>query len=156
MVLIKDYYIQYFRLYLLLIYHYTSSTPGYGNKMSLKINILKNFPLFTNNFDNIIIHIHIIISHWRYFIYSNYIAQQIPSNLPIFLVTQQNFSPVPRKSTDKAHVLHSRRRISRSITNFLIRIEVTILIIFPPTCDRKMQWSTSGIENVADFCHFVT
>ena len=31
MALIKDCYIQYFRLYLLLIYHYTLSTPGYGN-----------------------------------------------------------------------------------------------------------------------------
>ena len=31
MVLIKDYYIKYFRLYLLLIYHYTLSIPGYGN-----------------------------------------------------------------------------------------------------------------------------
>ena len=30
MALIKDYYIQYFRLYLLLIYHYTLSIPGYG------------------------------------------------------------------------------------------------------------------------------
>ena len=32
-VLIKDYYTQYFRLYLLLIYHYTLSVPGYGNTM---------------------------------------------------------------------------------------------------------------------------
>ena len=31
--LIKDYYIQYFRLYLLLIYHYTLSVPGYGNNL---------------------------------------------------------------------------------------------------------------------------
>ena len=31
MVLIKDYVIYYFRLYLLLIYHYTLSVPGYGN-----------------------------------------------------------------------------------------------------------------------------
>ena len=31
MALIKDYYIQYFRLYLLLIYHYTLSIPSYGN-----------------------------------------------------------------------------------------------------------------------------
>ena len=30
----KDYYIQYFRLYLL-IYHYTSSAPGYGNTTPL-------------------------------------------------------------------------------------------------------------------------
>ena len=29
--LTKDYYIQYFRLYLLFIYHYTLSIPGYGN-----------------------------------------------------------------------------------------------------------------------------
>ena len=29
--LIKDYYIQYFRLYLLLIYHYTLSIPSYSN-----------------------------------------------------------------------------------------------------------------------------
>ena len=27
------------------------------------------------------------------------------------------------------------------------------LIIFPSTYDGKIQWSTSGIENVADFCH---
>ena len=33
--LIKDYYIQYFRLYLLLIYHYTLSISGYGNTISL-------------------------------------------------------------------------------------------------------------------------
>ena len=31
MVLIKDYYIQYFRPYLLLLYHYTVSVPGYSN-----------------------------------------------------------------------------------------------------------------------------
>ena len=31
--LIKDYYIHYFRLYLLLIYHYTLSIPGYGNNI---------------------------------------------------------------------------------------------------------------------------
>ena len=30
------------------------------------------------------------------------------------------------------------------------------LFIFPSTYDGKIQWSTSGIENVADFCHFVT
>ena len=30
------------------------------------------------------------------------------------------------------------------------------LIIFPSTYDGKIQWSTSGIKNVADFCHFVT
>ena len=34
MALIKDYYIQYFRPYLLLIYHYTLSVPGYGNSLS--------------------------------------------------------------------------------------------------------------------------
>ena len=31
MALIKDYHVQYFRLYLLLIYHYTLSVPGYSN-----------------------------------------------------------------------------------------------------------------------------
>ena len=30
------------------------------------------------------------------------------------------------------------------------------IFIFPSTYDGKIQWSTSGIENVADFCHFVT
>ena len=29
-------------------------------------------------------------------------------------------------------------------------------VIFSSTYDGKIQWSTSGIENVADFCHFVT
>ena len=33
--LIKDYYIQYFRLYLLLIYLYTLSVPSYGNNLSI-------------------------------------------------------------------------------------------------------------------------
>ena len=31
MALIKDYYVHYFRLYLLLIYDYTLSIPGYSN-----------------------------------------------------------------------------------------------------------------------------
>ena len=30
------------------------------------------------------------------------------------------------------------------------------LVIFPSTNDGKIQWSTSGIENEADFCYFVT
>ena len=30
------------------------------------------------------------------------------------------------------------------------------LFIFPSIYDEKIQWSTSGIENVADFFHFVT
>ena len=34
MALIKDYYIHYFRLYLLLIYHYTLSIPSYGVAVS--------------------------------------------------------------------------------------------------------------------------
>ena len=29
-------------------------------------------------------------------------------------------------------------------------------IIFLSTYDGKIQWSTSGVENVADFCHFLT
>ena len=33
---------------------------------------------------------------------------------------------------------------------------LVFVIIFPATYDGKIQWSTSGIENVADFCHFVT
>ena len=32
----------------------------------------------------------------------------------------------------------------------------SFLIIFPSIYDEKIQWSTSGIENVTDFCHFVT
>ena len=31
-----------------------------------------------------------------------------------------------------------------------------MIVIFPSTYDGKTQWSTSGIENVADFHHFVT
>ena len=31
-----------------------------------------------------------------------------------------------------------------------------MLVIFPSIYDGKIQWSTSDIENVADFCHFVT
>ena len=30
-----------------------------------------------------------------------------------------------------------------------------LIIIFPSTYEGKIQWSISGIENVADFCHFV-
>ena len=36
------------------------------------------------------------------------------------------------------------------------KIGYSVLIIFPSTYDGKVQWSTSGIENVADFCHFAT
>ena len=38
--LIKDYYIQYFRLYLLLLYHYTLSIPGYGNTWDIAQEII--------------------------------------------------------------------------------------------------------------------
>ena len=33
---------------------------------------------------------------------------------------------------------------------------IKTFVIFPSTYDGKIQWSTSGIENVADFYHFVT
>ena len=35
-------------------------------------------------------------------------------------------------------------------------IDFGCVIILPSTYDGKIQWSTLGIENVADFCHFVT
>ena len=45
--------------------------------------------------------------------------------------------------------------ISVGVPNFE-SVRVLVLFIFPSTYDGKIQWSTSGIENVADFCHFVT
>ena len=38
----------------------------------------------------------------------------------------------------------------------VFHLHTCFIFIFPSIYDGKIQWSTSGIENVADFCHFVT
>ena len=48
MALINDYHIHYFRLYLLLIYHYTLSVPGYGNTLFTRhvIRLVSHFYIY--------------------------------------------------------------------------------------------------------------
>ena len=52
--------------------------------------------------------------------------------------------------------VHPYSQISGCDSYITILYCIKFIFIFPSIYDGKVQWSTSGIENVADFCHFVT
>ena len=55
------------------------------------------------------------------------------------------------------HVYYVMAKVANAFVSLNRYIEKRLrLFIFPSISDGKIQWPTSSIENVADFCHFVT